>query len=32
MEQVAGVYERLQGIVQHGEVGPMLSYLGLREG
>ncbi|MHB1134295.1 MAG: pyruvate ferredoxin oxidoreductase [Chloroflexota bacterium] len=32
MEQVGEIFERLQRIVQTGEVGPKLTYLGLREG
>ncbi|MCL5108279.1 MAG: pyruvate ferredoxin oxidoreductase [Chloroflexi bacterium] len=32
MEQVASVYERLQNVVSTGEVGPVLTYLGLRDG
>jgi len=31
LDQVASVYERLEHIVQTGEVGPALSYLGLRD-
>lgn len=32
LEMVESVYERLQGIVKTGEVGPVNSYLGLRDG
>ena len=32
LDQVASVFERLQTIVQTGEVGPALTYLGLRDG
>ena len=32
LDHVASVYERLSGIVRTGEVGPVLSYLGLRDG
>ncbi|MHB1004506.1 MAG: pyruvate ferredoxin oxidoreductase [Chloroflexota bacterium] len=32
LDHVASVFERLRGIVRTGEVGPALTYLGLRDG